>query len=78
MLIVAMLADDIPDLAVLRRVGLPAAVANATEPVRALACWRSTKCGGHGAVREFTDALLSARGELDAVIQRYEEERSGT
>ena len=68
---VAMLGDDIPDLAVLRRVGLPAAVANATAPVRSIATWESTKRGGHGAVREFCEALLEARGELDSVIERY-------
>jgi 3-deoxy-D-manno-octulosonate 8-phosphate phosphatase (KDO 8-P phosphatase) len=74
---VAMLGDDIPDLAVLRRVGLPAAVANATPPVREMALWESTKRGGYGAVREFCDALLLARGRLDDVIERYVSDRSG-
>lgn len=75
---VAMLGDDIPDLAVLRRVGLPAAVANATATVRDIARWESTRRGGHGAVREFCEAILEARGELDAVIARYVDERSGS
>lgn len=75
---VAMIGDDIPDLAVLRRVGFPAAVANATEPVRAIARWESTKRGGHGAVREFCDALLAARGDLEAVVERYVSERAGS
>lgn len=75
---VAMLGDDIPDLAVLRKVGLPAAVANATATVRDVAKWRSTRSGGHGAVREFCEALLEARGELDAVIERYVVERGGS
>lgn len=75
---VAMLGDDIPDLAVLRRVGLPAAVSNATEPVRAVAKWQSTRRGGHGAVREFCEAILRARGELDSVIANYVDERSGS
>jgi 3-deoxy-D-manno-octulosonate 8-phosphate phosphatase (KDO 8-P phosphatase) len=75
---VAMLGDDVPDLAVLRRVGLPAAVANATPPVRAIACWESSKRGGHGAAREFCDALLEARGELAGVVERYVSERSGS
>lgn len=73
---VAMLADDIPDLAVLRFVGLKAAVGNATPPVLRIADWRAEKRGGHGAVREFCDALLEARGQLDGVIDRYVEERS--
>ena len=75
---VAMLADDIPDLAVLRKVGLPAAVANATRPVRDIAIWESTKTGGNGAVREFTDALLQARGTLSAVVEKYVADRSGS
>ena len=74
---VAFLGDDIPDLAVLRRVGLPAAVANATPQVREMAVWESTKRGGHGAVREFCDELLRARGCLDEVVERYVTERSG-
>jgi 3-deoxy-D-manno-octulosonate 8-phosphate phosphatase (KDO 8-P phosphatase) len=73
---VAMLADDIPDLAVLRRVGLKAAVANATGSVCSIADWCATKEGGRGAAREFCDALLEARGELHDVIERYVEERS--
>jgi len=73
---VAMLGDDIPDLAVLRRVGFPAAVANATPAVRAIARWESTKLGGHGAAREFSDAILAARGQLDEVIERYVAERA--
>ena len=73
---VAMLADDIPDLAVLRRVGLKAAVANAISHVVDICDWQSTKVGGHGAAREFSDALLAARGELNDVVERYVEERS--
>ena len=73
---VAMLADDIPDLAVLRRVGLKAAVANATSHVAGICDWQSRKRGGHGAAREFCDALLRARGELDDVVERYVEDRS--
>ena len=73
---VAMLADDIPDLAVLRRVGLKAAVANATSHVASICDWQSSRIGGHGAAREFCDALLTARGELDDVVERYVDERS--
>ena len=44
---VAMLGDDLPDLAVLRKVGVPAVVANATEEVRKVAVWQG-KSGGPG------------------------------
>ena len=72
----AMLADDLPDLAVFRRVGLRAAVANAQPEIATLAHWRSSARGGHGAAREFCRALLIARGEWEGLIEAYERERS--
>ena len=74
---VAFLGDDLPDLAALRLVGLPAAVANAVPEVMAAARWTATRGGGHGAVREFVEALLRARGEWDDLVERYVQERSG-
>jgi 3-deoxy-D-manno-octulosonate 8-phosphate phosphatase (KDO 8-P phosphatase) len=73
---VAMLADDLPDVPVLNRAGLKGAVANAVPLVAALANWRATRSGGHGAAREFCEALLMARGQLKDVVERYVAERS--
>jgi len=73
---VAMLADDLPDVAVLRQAGLKAAVANAVPQVADMADWRTTREGGHGAAREFCDALLAARGDLDRIVEAYVSERS--
>jgi 3-deoxy-D-manno-octulosonate 8-phosphate phosphatase (KDO 8-P phosphatase) len=72
----AFVGDDFPDMAVLRRVGLPVAVGNAVPEVRAVAKLRLQRDGGRGAVREFAEILLKARGEWDAVTQRYVAERS--
>lgn len=55
---VAYLADDLPDLPVLARVGLPCAVADAAPEVRAAARWVSRRPGGRGAVRELAEYLL--------------------
>lgn len=74
---VAMLADDLPDLAVFTRVGLPAAVANAQPEILERAVWRSRARGGHGAAREFCRALLRARGDWDRVVASYVTERGG-
>jgi len=74
---VAMLGDDIPDLAVLRKVGLPAAVGNATDAVVKAVAWQAVKEGGRGAVREFCEALLEARGELGEQVESYVQARSG-
>ena len=60
---VAFVGDDLADLQVLRRVGLPIAVANAVAEVKAVAAYVTTAAGGHGAVREAVEALLKARGE---------------
>lgn len=72
----AFLADDLADVPVLRRVGLPAAVANAVTEVRALAMWTGARRGGDGAAREFAEALLGARGEWAGLVERYERERA--
>ncbi len=67
----AFVGDDLPDLAILRRVGLPVAVANAIPEIRRLAAVSLTRRGGQGAVREFAELLLTARGQWDAVVEGY-------
>lgn len=68
---VAFLGDDLADLPVLRRVGFPAAVANAAAEVREAARWVSERGGGQGAVRELAEFLLRARGGWEAAVERY-------
>ena len=72
---VAFVGDDLPDLAVLRVVGLPVLVANCTDDVAQLGI-RLTREGGHGAIREFAELLLRARGEWDGLVERYVKSRS--
>jgi 3-deoxy-D-manno-octulosonate 8-phosphate phosphatase (KDO 8-P phosphatase) len=72
---VAFLGDDLPDLPLLRRVGLPAAVGNAVPEVRAEARWVARRQGGAGAVREFAEALLKSRGVWAESVGRYVRER---
>jgi 3-deoxy-D-manno-octulosonate 8-phosphate phosphatase (KDO 8-P phosphatase) len=74
---VAMVADDLPDLAVVRRVGFPVAVANAQPLVKREAAWITSASGGRGAVREFATALLTARGDWDTVVEAYARARDG-
>ena len=73
---IAFVGDDLPDLAVLRRVGLPVAVGNAVAEVRRVAHLQLHANGGHGAVREFAEALLEARGEWVDAVERYVTSRS--
>ncbi|HZI30529.1 MAG TPA: HAD hydrolase family protein [Gemmatimonadaceae bacterium] len=72
---VAFVGDDLPDIAVLRVVGLPVVVGNCTEDVAHLGV-RLTRNGGHGAVREFAELLLRARGEWDGLVEAYVKSRS--
>lgn len=72
----AFLGDDFPDMAVLRLVGLPVAVGNAVPEVRAACTLQLVRTGGAGAVREFAELLLKARGEWATVTEQYVEERS--
>src|SRR5687768_7206888 len=74
---VAYIGDDFPDLAIMRRVALPVAVANAVPEVRAISQLQLTRAGGRGAVREFAEMYLRARGVWDDVVDRYVAERSG-
>lgn len=65
---VAFMGDDLPDLSVMLRVGLPAAPRNAQDAVLRAAAWRSRFDGGHGAAREFCNALLEAQARLGPLI----------
>ena len=54
---VAYMGDDLPDMCVLKQVGLPACPNDAIEEVKELCCFISSKNGGRGAVRELTDLV---------------------
>lgn len=58
---VAMMGDDLPDLAAMGRVGLALAPANAVAEVKRAAHWVARRRGGDGAVREAVEMLLKAR-----------------
>lgn len=73
---VAFVGDDLPDLGVMRLVGLPVCVGNATAEARRAAKLELTRTGGAGAVREFCEMLLRARGEWDTQVEAYVAGRS--
>ena len=56
----ACVGDDTPDLPMLRRAALAIVVADAHPAARAAAHWVTPSGGGHGAVREVCDLLLTA------------------
>lgn len=67
----AFMGDDLPDLPALRVAGLATAPSNAHPWVAARVHWQSQARGGHGAVRELCDLLLTAQGKVDAVLAHY-------
>ncbi|WCD81618.1 MULTISPECIES: KdsC family phosphatase [Pseudomonas] len=68
---VAYLGDDLPDLPVIRRVGLGMAVASADSFVRQHAHGTTQARGGEGAAREFCELIMRAQGSLDAAQAAY-------
>jgi YrbI family 3-deoxy-D-manno-octulosonate 8-phosphate phosphatase len=62
--------DDLPDLAVMRRVALPVAVADAAEDVRRAARWITRQSGGEGAVRELIERLLKAKAQWEDFVDK--------
>jgi 3-deoxy-D-manno-octulosonate 8-phosphate phosphatase (KDO 8-P phosphatase) len=73
---VAYMGDDLVDLAVLGRVGLSAAPADAAAEVRARVDWTSTTEAAHGAAREFIEMILRAQGRWDGIVAGYLSESS--
>ena len=71
---VAYMGDDIVDLAVLARVGLSAAPANAVAEVRSRVNFVSEYPGGDGAVRELVELILRAKSQWDPLVAAYEAE----
>lgn len=63
------IGDDLPDLPVLQRIGLPVAVADACQDVRGVATWTTQASGGHGAVREVIERLLRALDRWDEIAE---------
>lgn len=59
---VVFLGDDLQDSAVMSRVGLPVAVADAHSLIRRRAKYVCKNKGGYGAFREFAEWILSCRG----------------
>jgi 3-deoxy-D-manno-octulosonate 8-phosphate phosphatase (KDO 8-P phosphatase) len=57
----AHMGDDLPDLPLMGAVGVSFSVPNAMASVQSAADWVTARAGGHGAVREVADLLLSAR-----------------
>jgi len=68
---VCFVGDDLVDLGLMKRVGLPIAVANACSEIKKSSCYITTKYGGRGAVREVAELILKAQGKWKKAIEPY-------
>jgi len=65
----AYMGDDLFDIPLMNRVGLPIAVADAVDEVKDIAAYTTRKCGGSGAVREVTDMILKNQDLWNKVVK---------
>jgi len=67
----AFIGDDLPDIALMKRVGLAIAVADAHPIVLENADMVTSANGGKGAVREACEVILKAQGLWENILERY-------
>ncbi len=68
---IACVGDDVADIPLMTRVGLPIAVGDAVEDIKKFARVVTTKDGGRGAVRQICDFLLKYKGIMGRIIDDY-------
>jgi 3-deoxy-D-manno-octulosonate 8-phosphate phosphatase (KDO 8-P phosphatase) len=67
----AYMGDDVGDLTVMRHVGMAITVPDAPLLVREHSHYITQRDGGHGAVRETCEMIMSAQGTLDKQLARF-------
>ena len=70
---VAHIGDDLPDLPLLRRVGLACCPQDAVPEVRNAAHWVVPIDGGKGVLRPLAELILKTQGHWDSVVRNYKE-----
>jgi len=68
---IAYIADDLPDLPILLRVGFPVSVPNAPKIVQEHVALITRAHGGKGAMRELCEIIMKAQGTYHAAIESY-------
>lgn len=66
----AFIGDDLPDLPIMKRVGLAIAVADAHPQVRSAAHFVTQAGGGRGAVREASEMILKSQQRWDELVEK--------
>jgi 3-deoxy-D-manno-octulosonate 8-phosphate phosphatase (KDO 8-P phosphatase) len=69
---IAFAGDDLPDVSLLKKVGVAIAVADAHETVKTFAHFTTERKGGNGAVREICEWILKAKGLWEKIVHQWE------
>jgi len=67
---VCYIGDDLPDIPVMKRVGLAVAVSNAAAEAAKAAHYVTQRAGGNGAAREVIEVILKAQGKWVEAVRR--------
>ena len=67
---VAYVGDDLPDLPVMRRVGLAIAVGDAVPEVKKTAHFTTKSVAGRGAIRDAVELILKSKGIWEEMIDK--------
>src|SRR6516162_3000743 len=67
---VAFIGDDLPDIPVMRRVGLAVAVGDAVPEVKKAAHYTTKAHAGRGAVREAIELILKSKGIWEEMLDK--------
>ena len=70
---IAYVGDDLIDIPVMEKVGVPIAVANAIEDVKGISAYVTKVSGGFGAFREAISWLINEQDRMEEVLKSMKE-----
>ena len=70
---VACIGDDVVDVPLFKRAGLPVAVADAVDEAKEASVFITNARGGRGAVREICELILKANGKWGQLLDEYDQ-----
>lgn len=68
---ICFVGDDLVDLSLMKKVGMPVAVANASSEIKEAALFVTRCSGGRGAVREVAELILKSQGKWEDILKFY-------
>ena len=68
---ICFMGDDLVDLSLMRKIGLPVAPANASSEIKEAAVYVTNCIGGRGAVREVAELILKSQDKWKDVLEFY-------